>query len=90
MTSLRSTDLSIFFDGLEDPPFKVDVAAIPNKRLNVEILGDDGEENQEVSTSETDEETLGEALSQEDREELDKVENEMVAIVLASSTLDNP
>lgn len=52
--------MSTFFDGLEDPLLKVDVAAIPNKGLNVESPSDTGEENQEVSTLETDKESLGE------------------------------
>ncbi|MDV3192303.1 MAG: hypothetical protein Q8853_02510 [Candidatus Phytoplasma australasiaticum] len=45
MTSLRSTYLSTFFDGLEDSPLKVDVAMILDKGLSVDVLGDGGEEN---------------------------------------------
>lgn len=40
-----SFNLSTFFDGLEDPPLKMVVAIIPNKRLNVEVPGDGGKEN---------------------------------------------
>lgn len=41
-----------------------------------------------MSTPKTDDETLGAKQSQEDREELDRVENEMVDTTLAASMLD--
>lgn len=40
VTCLRSTDLTILFDKLEDSLVKEDVVATPNEGLKVETLGD--------------------------------------------------
>lgn len=50
VTSLYYTDLSTFFDEMEDPPLRMDVAVIPNEGLIVYVPGDGGKEIQEVST----------------------------------------
>lgn len=57
VTSLWSINLCTIFDKIKDPPLKVDVAANPDKKLDVRTLGDSSKENQEVSTPETDEES---------------------------------
>lgn len=53
VTTLRSTNFSTFFDGLENPPLKVDEVVIPREELIVEVSGDGSEENQQVSTLDT-------------------------------------
>lgn len=50
VTSFWSTDLSTFFDGLENPPLRVNMAPIPNVRPYIEVPADGNEENQGVST----------------------------------------
>lgn len=57
VAALLSTNLSTFFDCLEDP-LKVDVPIVPNDKLIVNIPNDSNEENQKVSTVETYKETL--------------------------------
>lgn len=49
MADLRSIDMSTFLNGLKDP-FIVDVVVVPNNELNKNVLGDGGEEIQEMST----------------------------------------
>lgn len=49
-------NLSIFFKGLEDT-LKVAMAVVPNDVFNTNVLGDGGEDTQEVSTLEIDDET---------------------------------
>lgn len=51
--------MSIFFDGLKGPLLKMNVATIPDEELNIEVLDNSSEENQEMITLKTDEETLG-------------------------------
>lgn len=43
VVALRSTDSSIYFDGLEDP-LKADMAMVPDNELNMNVLGEGGEE----------------------------------------------
>lgn len=88
LASLRSIDLSTYFDGLEDLPFKVDVAAILDERLSIDVLGDGSEENQVVGTPKIDEKTFGAEQSQEEQEEFDGVENKIVEVMKAPSILD--
>lgn len=88
VTSLMSTDLITFFDQLEDPPFKVDMAIILNKGQNVEVASDVSEEKYKVSTPEANEEMLGAEKIQEDQKDLDGVENEMVKAVITAFVLD--
>lgn len=44
VTSLQATDLSTFFNWLDDKPLKVDVAAILYKEFTVDVPGDGREE----------------------------------------------
>lgn len=88
VASFQSTNLSTFFDRLEDPPLKVDVAIIPDEGLIVDLLGDGSEENQEVSTPDIDEEALGAEYRNKDQEEVDGVENGIVKVVKVETILD--
>lgn len=81
--------MSTFVDGLVNT-LKVDIAMFPNNELTMNVLGDGGEENQEVRTLETDEETFEAMLSQEEYKELAWLESEIMDIVKATSILDQP
>lgn len=88
MTALWFTDLSMFFNNLEDPPLEVDLAMNQNKELTVNVSSDGNEENQLVRTPETDGETLWAEPSKKDHEDLDRLEGKIVDVVKVTSILD--
>lgn len=87
IASLKSTDLSSFWDGLEKPS-RVGINAALDDMMDVDALGEGNEEDNRVRTLEIDEEELGVKPNQEECVELAMLETQIVNTVKKTSLHD--